>query len=65
LRTIVAWTASLEARSVHLGVASAESSAMRLYVSEGFVPFGQVEPLRSGSALLSQKMRFQIPNAVV
>lgn len=38
---------------------------MRLYVSEGFVPFGQVEPLRSGSALLSQKMRFQIPNAVV
>jgi GNAT superfamily N-acetyltransferase len=65
LRTIVAWTASLEARSVHLGVASGESSAMRLYVSEGFVPFGQVEPLRSGSALLSQRMRFLIPNAAV
>lgn len=38
---------------------------MRLYVSEGFVPFGQVEPLRSGSALLAQRMRFEIPNASV
>jgi hypothetical protein len=38
---------------------------MRFYVSEGFVPFGQVEPLRSGSALPSQSMRFQIPNAAV
>jgi GNAT superfamily N-acetyltransferase len=65
LRTIVAWAASLEARSVHLGVACGQSSAMRLYVSEGFVPFGQVEPLRAGSALLSQRMRFQIPNAGV
>ena len=65
LRTIVAWAASLEARSVHLGVASGKSSAMRLYASEGFVPFGQVEPLRSGSALLAQRMRFEIPNASV
>jgi GNAT superfamily N-acetyltransferase len=65
LRTIVAWTASLEARSVHLGVASGETSAMRLYVSEGFVPFGQAEPLRSGSTLLSQRMQFLIPNAAV
>lgn len=65
LRMIVAWTASRQARSVHLGVASGESSAMRLYVSEGFVPFGQVEPLRSGSALLAQRMRFQIPNACI
>ena len=63
LRTVVAWTASRQARSVHLGVALGESPAMRLYVSEGFVPFGQVEPLRSGSALLAQRMRFEIPNA--
>jgi|GEM_PF-158627 len=65
LRTIVAWVASLQARSIHLGVICGESPAMRLYVSEGFVPFGQVEPLRSGSVLLSQSMRFQIPNAAV
>ena len=38
---------------------------MRLYVSEGFVLFGQVDPLRSGSALLAQSMQFQIPNAAV
>jgi len=38
---------------------------MRLYVSEGFVPFGQVEPLRPGSALLVQSMQFQIPHAAV
>ncbi|MFC5581969.1 GNAT family N-acetyltransferase [Rhodanobacter terrae] len=63
LRTIVAWAASLETRAVHLGVASAQSSAMRLYLSEGFVPFGQVESLRLGAALLSQRMRFQIPRA--
>ena len=65
LRTIVAWAASLQARSVHLGVACGESPAMRLYVSEGFVPFGQVEPLRSGSALLVQSMQFQISHAAV
>ena len=38
---------------------------MRLYVSEGFVPCGQVEPLHSGSALLAQSMQFQIPHAAV
>lgn len=65
LRTIVAWAASQQARSVHLGVAREQSSAMRLYLSEGFVPFGQVEPLRPGSALLAQRMRFQIPHARV
>ena len=65
LRTIVAWTASLGARSVHLGVSSGQSSAMHLYVSEGFVPFGQAESLRSCSALLSQQMQFQIPNTAV
>lgn len=65
LRTIVAWAASLQARSVHLGVVCRESSAMRLYASEGFVPFGQVEPLRHGSELLTQSMRFQISNAAV
>jgi len=65
LRTIVAWAASLQARSVHLGVTCEASPAMHLYVSEGFVPFGQVEPLRAGSSLLAQSMQFQIPHAAV
>lgn len=59
LRTIVAWAASLPARSVQLGVLCGDSPAMRLYVSEGFVPIGQATPLRSDSMLMVQSMRLQ------
>ena len=59
LRTIVEWTISLRARSIELGVVCSDSPAMRLYVSEGFVPVGPVVPLRPGSALIVQSMRLQ------
>lgn len=61
LRAIVAWAASLRARSVQLGVVCSNSPAMRLYSSEGFVPIGQVTPLRPGSMLMVQNMRLHIP----
>jgi len=61
LRTIVVWAASLQARSVQLGVVCGNSPAMRLYTSEGFVPIGQVTPLRPGSMLMVQHMRLHIP----
>jgi GNAT superfamily N-acetyltransferase len=59
LRTIVAWAASLRAHSVELGVVFNDSPAMRLYVSEGFVPIGQARPLRSDSMLIVQSMRLR------
>ena len=65
LRTIVAWAASLRARSVQLGVVCDDSPAMRLYVGEGFVPIGQVTPLRSGSMLMVQNMRLHISQSAV
>ncbi|WP_458072230.1 GNAT family N-acetyltransferase [Rhodanobacter sp. BL-MT-08] len=65
LRAIVAWAASLQARSVQLGVVCGNSPAMRLYISEGFVPVGQIAPLRSGSMLMVQNMRLHIPQSAV
>jgi GNAT superfamily N-acetyltransferase len=65
LRTIVAWAASLQARSVQLGVVCGDSPAMRLYISEGFVPIGPVMSLRSGSMLMVQSLRRHIPQPAV
>lgn len=45
---------------VQLGVTCGETSAVRLYASEGVKAFGAPEPLRTGSPLLSQNMRLEI-----
>lgn len=65
LRTIVDWAVSLQARSVQLGVVCGDSPAMRLYISEGFVPIGQITPLRAGSMLMVQSMRVHITQEAV
>ncbi len=65
LQTIVAWATSLPARSVQLGVVCDDSPAMRLYISEGFVPIGPVTLLRSGSMLMVQSLRRHIPQPAV
>lgn len=61
LRTIVRWAASIPVRSVELGVVCGNSPAMRLYVSEGFVAFGEVTQLRPGCALLVQSLQCRTP----
>lgn len=50
-------------RALCLGVTVAESSAMRLYRSRGFVPVGAPEPLRPGSPLMAQDMRLGLEAA--
>jgi ribosomal protein S18 acetylase RimI-like enzyme len=52
----LAWAKSRGAQRVRLGVTVADSPAMRLYRSHGFAPVGEPEPLRAGSALMTQVM---------
>lgn len=59
LRTAIAWARSRNARVVQLGVTCGDTSAMRLYIREGFEAFGVPAPLREGSPL-SQTMRLAI-----
>ncbi|WP_256609311.1 GNAT family N-acetyltransferase [Pseudomonas putida] len=50
------WAIGQGAQRVRLGVTLADSPAMRLYKASGFHPVGIPEPLREGSALMSQSM---------
>ncbi len=63
LRESVAWARRRHARSVQLGVACGDTSAVRLYTREGFKVFGEPEPLRSGSELLAQSMQLLLNEA--
>jgi GNAT superfamily N-acetyltransferase len=65
LRESITWAKGLGAEAMHLGVAHGESPALRLYIRAGFLPFGSSEPLRPGSALLSQNMRLVLRESVV
>jgi len=65
LRTALEWARARNAHAVHLGVTCGDTPAMRLYVSEGFIPVGQGGPLRPGSALLGQPMRLQLKGAEI
>lgn len=56
LERAVTWAIGQGAQRVRLGVTLADSSAMRLYKASGFHPVGIPEPLREGSALMSQSM---------
>lgn len=57
LRAAVAWARSKNASAVHLGVTCGNSSAVRLYMREGFVNVGTPQPRRQDSPLLEQSMR--------
>jgi GNAT superfamily N-acetyltransferase len=59
LREAIKWARSKNARIVQLGVTCGDTSAVRLYVREGFQEFGSPE-LRPGSPLLEQAMRLAI-----
>lgn len=64
LRAAVQWARSKNARVVQLGVTCGDTSAVRLYVREGFQDFGSPEPLRPGSLLLEQTMRLAIEGSL-
>jgi ribosomal protein S18 acetylase RimI-like enzyme len=60
LREAIGWAKSRGARSVQLGVACENASAIRLYAREGFEVFGSLAPMRPGSRLLEQTMRLEL-----
>jgi GNAT superfamily N-acetyltransferase len=60
LREAIRWASSRNVKIVQLGVTCGDTSAVRLYGREGFMAFGPPEPLRPGSALLSQPMRLTL-----
>jgi ribosomal protein S18 acetylase RimI-like enzyme len=61
LREAIAFAISAGAQTLRLGVAVAESPALRLYRSFGFVPVGEPEPLRDGSPLWALTMHLRLP----
>jgi ribosomal protein S18 acetylase RimI-like enzyme len=62
LDAIIAWAKAKNAKYLELGVTSADSPAMRLYIHASFKPTGKIEPLRPGSELLCQQMRLDLTN---
>jgi GNAT superfamily N-acetyltransferase len=61
LQAILDWARDAGARTVLLHVTRGNDAAARVYSRAGFAPVGEPEPLRSGSALLSQRMRLELP----
>jgi GNAT superfamily N-acetyltransferase len=57
---VISWAREKNAEYLELGVTYSNSPARRLYERAGFVPWGHPEPLRPGSELLYQTMRFKI-----
>ena len=53
----VQWATARAAGAVELGVTCGDTPAARLYARAGFTAVGMPQPLREGSALLSQTLR--------
>ena len=60
---IEAWALARNCNSIALSVTTSNESAVRLYETSGFVPSGQFEELREGSALKVQEMIKDLRNA--
>ena len=56
LQAALDWARRHDMQRVRLGVTIQDSPAMHLYTALGFKPIGPPEPLRAGSALMSQGM---------
>ncbi|MFN2567156.1 MAG: GNAT family N-acetyltransferase [Gemmatimonadaceae bacterium] len=63
LDAAIEWARSRGAHTVVLNVTAGSSPAMRLYQRAGFVPIGELKPLRPGSALLSQSMQLSLTSS--
>jgi ribosomal protein S18 acetylase RimI-like enzyme len=57
---VIAWAKANNVRVVTLRVTCGDTPARRLYVRAGFEPFGEIEPLRPGSSVLTQPMRLRL-----
>jgi GNAT superfamily N-acetyltransferase len=57
---IGAWASKAGALRLVLGVTEGNTPARRLYARAGFVPTGEVEPLRPGSALHCETMHLDL-----
>lgn len=60
VKTIVSWAQENRAQWVELCVTRGNDSATMLYERLGFEPYGELVPLRDGSALMTQSMRLRI-----
>jgi ribosomal protein S18 acetylase RimI-like enzyme len=60
LDEVVTWARELNAREVVLGVTSGDTPATRLYARAGFVPFGELTPIRPGSSCQGDMMRLTL-----
>ncbi|MFF7063722.1 GNAT family N-acetyltransferase [Pseudomonas sp. NPDC008258] len=60
LEHAITWALDRGAQRVRLGVTIAESPAMHLYRASGFHAVGLPEPLREGSALMSQSLELNL-----
>jgi len=54
------WAASKGVSDLQLSVTTINTAAVGLYESIGFYPVGNTEPLREGSTLVSQSMKFDL-----
>lgn len=60
LDEVIEWARRSNARTLLLSVTCGATAAERLYARAGFRPAGELEPLREGSALLSQPLRLDL-----
>lgn len=60
MNTIASWARSIDVQTLALDVTCDNVAATRLYREMGFVPVGEPEPLRPGSALLGQGMQLAL-----
>lgn len=63
LTEAIEWAGAAGARVLRLGVTDADSPALHLYASRGFVQVGPLEPLRPGSELLAKTMELVLSEA--
>ncbi len=64
LNEVLAWAKNLGVLRVRLGVTTADTPAIHLYKASGFLPAGSLEPLRKGSAPMSQPMELKMGSAL-
>ena len=62
---IVAWASTAGVLRVVLGVTGGNTSARRLYSRSGFVPTGEIEPLRPGSSIQCETMHLNLGGGAV
>lgn len=63
LQAAINWATKHGAHFAKLGVASGDTSAVRLYQRAGFAEFGAKEPIREGSVILAQNMVLALPKS--